>query len=383
MIRFGALIDRIYQGALHPEIWPAVLQEIAAWMGVSKATLFTPTLALQDGGFTFDHNLTRESAELYSIKFQKEDLWVSKALEKRLAFQGNVILDSDLLPEAELFASSFYQDFLVLNDMARVLSGIIFDLESADIPCIICAMYRGREDSPFTELDRLRFQLVLPHLSRALGVMFRLQKADLLVAASLAALDQINSGILLVSENGEVIFANQVARRILEDEDGLYLKRRVGSRHWRLLANDNQTQATIDAAIRSVTRLDVVDITHFSHSVAIRRPSGRIPFGLQFSALHADNEFGSETDTARGIVFLTDATTPISVNSDSLVRFLDLTPSEARLATAMLEGISLQEAASRFGVSLNTVKTQLQQIYQKTEVDSRAKLVKLLISLAA
>lgn len=384
MIRFSALIDRIYQGALHPEIWPVVLSEVADWMCVSKASLFTPLLALQDGGFTFNHNLTTEFEEIYRIKFQNknEDLWVNKVMEKGLSFQGNVILDSDLLPEAELYASSFYKDFLALNDIPRLLTGVIFGIESTDIPATICAMYRGREDTPFTEVDRARYKLVLPHLSRALGVMFRLREADFKVAASLAALDQIKAGVLLVGESGETIFTNRAAHRILEEEDGLRLKKPVGSKHWRLLANNNPTQARIDAAIRSATSRDIVEVDHFAHSITVPRPSGRTPFALQFSALREQNEFGAGTDTARAIVFITDAAANISASSDTLVRLLGLTPAEARLAVALCDGVSLQRAANHLGISPNTAKTQLKQIYQKTEVGSRASLVRLMIALA-
>lgn len=382
MTRFSALIDRIYQGALHPEIWPVVLSEVADWMGAPRGSLFTPLLALQDGGFTFDHNLSTESIELWRIKFQHEDLWVNKVTEKGLSFQGNVILDSDLLPEAELFASSFYKDFLALNDMARLMSGVIFDFASPDTPGTVCAMYRGRDDTPFSEADRARFHLVLPHLSRALGVMYRLRQADFKVAASLAALDQIKAGVLLLGENGETIFANRAAQRMLEEEDGLHLKRLVGNQHCQLLANDSQTQASIDAAIRSATSRDIMEVDHFAHSIAVPRLSGRTPFALQFSALDEQNEFGAGSDTARAIVFITDAATPLSVSGDSLVRLLGLSPAEARLAVVLCEGISLQEAANRLNISPNTAKTQLKHIYQKTGVDSRASLVRLMIALA-
>lgn len=381
MVRFSALIDRIYQGALHPEVWPAVLEEIAAWVGVSKGTLYTGALAVQDGGFSFDHNLTSESAELYNLKYQKEDLWVQRAIEKNLIFQGNVLLDSDLLPEGELFTSAFYRDFLALNDMARLMSGIVFDQESKDMPCVVCAMYRGRGEAAFTEADRFRFRLILPHLSRALGVMFRLREADFKVAASLAALDRLASGILLLNAKGRVAFANQAARRILEDEDGLSLRKRPGSSALRLYARDTDTQAEIDAAIRSVTSLSLEEISHFSRQIAIRRPSGRLSLGVQFSALDANNEFGTASDAVVAIAFLSDAALPVLANLDTLIRRLGLTASEARLAAILVEGIGLTEAADRLGVSLNTAKAHLRQIYQKTGTDSRAKLVKLLVSL--
>jgi len=43
---------------------------------------------------------------------------------------------------------------------------------------------------------------------------------------------------------------------------------------------------------------------------------------------------------------------------------------------------TIEDAAVELGVSANTVKSQLQQVYQKTGTDSRAKLAKLILSLS-
>jgi len=383
MASFSALIDRIYQGALHPEIWPIALGEVADWMGAPRGSLYTPLLMPQVGGFTFNHNLTAEFEEIYRIKFQgkKEDVWVTKSLEKGLSVQGNVILDTDLMPEDELYASSYYKEFLALNDIPRLLTGVIFGFESSDIPDTICSMYRGRYDIPFTDADRMRFHLVVPHLSRALGVMFRLREADLKVAASLAALDPIKSGVLLVGESAEVIFANTAAQRILEEGDGLYLKKRIGRQHWRLLANNIPVSARIDASIRAAISLDITQVAHFAHSISVPRPSGRVPLALQFSTLTERNEFGSGADTARAIIFITDPDTNLSISCDTLVRHLGLTLAEARLATALSKGINLHKAAGQLNISDNTAKSQLKHIYQKTGVDSRASLVMVMVAL--
>jgi len=382
MTQFSALIERIYQGALHPEIWPVVLGEVADWMDAPRGSLFSVSMKMQDGGFTFDHNLTTESIELYRVKFQHEDLWANNLMKQGLFHQGNVILGSDLLPDSELFASSFYKDFLALNDMARLLTGVIFDTNSTNIPGVVCAMYRGREDTPFSETDRARYKLVLPHFSRALGVMFRLREADLKVAASLAALDHIKTAVLLVSESCEVIFVNRAAQHILEEEDGLRLQQLIGRQRWRLLASNNLLQTRIDAAIRATTSLDIVEVSHFSDCIDVPRPSGRAPFALQFSALNEQNEFGSGVDKVQAIMFITDTATPLSASSDTLIRILGMTPAEARLAVALSEGISLYKAASQLNISHNTAKSQLKHIYQKTGVESRTGLVRLMIALA-
>lgn len=59
-----------------------------------------------------------------------------------------------------------------------------------------------------------------------------------------------------------------------------------------------------------------------------------------------------------------------------------LTPAEARVAIALLEGSSAREVANYLGVSFNTVRTQIKEIYAKLGVNSRANFVKLMLGLA-
>lgn len=57
-----------------------------------------------------------------------------------------------------------------------------------------------------------------------------------------------------------------------------------------------------------------------------------------------------------------------------------LTPAGARAALALCNGGSIEETAAGLGISANTLKSQLRSIYQKTGVDSRARLVKLVLA---
>lgn len=56
----------------------------------------------------------------------------------------------------------------------------------------------------------------------------------------------------------------------------------------------------------------------------------------------------------------------------------DLTPAEARVASALMTGAALESIATQHRVSLGTVRTQLRAIYEKTCTHRQAQLVALL-----
>lgn len=60
---------------------------------------------------------------------------------------------------------------------------------------------------------------------------------------------------------------------------------------------------------------------------------------------------------------------------------IGLTPAEARLASALLQGTSLDEAAAQLGVTRNTIRTQLRGLFIKTDTHRQSDLLRVLLRL--
>ena len=383
MREFGALVDRICQGTTEPEVWSDVIRDVAAWLNAPKGLLFTPLNAPATGGFFFKHGFEPKFLELWATRYQPMDLWIQRGIKRGLAVQGWVGVGDELVSDEELAASDWYREFLITDDIFHLLTSIVFDYRDASIPGVVCALYRGFNAPKFSLEDKQKLSLLLPHLSRALGVMFKLRDAEFKVASTLAALDSVATGILLLGQGDGVVFANRAARNFLADADGLALRRLLSGSGSKLVADNAATQAAIDAALHGALDPGSGEIPHFAHSIHVPRPSHQSPYALQFSALAASNEFGAGSDAPRAIVFITDPAQPIRVDSELLKRAYGLTTAEIRVAVTLCSVSTIEDAAVDIGVSANTVKSQLQQVYQKTGTDSRAKLAKLILSLGA
>ena len=80
-------------------------------------------------------------------------------------------------------------------------------------------------------------------------------------------------------------------------------------------------------------------------------------------------------------IFVTDPDLPLpsSHHQQQLRELYSLTPGEARLASWLLQGKSVEEAAAAMGVTLNTARAYLKRIYQKTGVRRQPELMRLLL----
>lgn len=379
--QFSALVGQIYECSLDPEGWQDVLAQVSGWLGVTRSLLYTPLHTLQNGGQSISHGFSERVMADYQSHYHTQDVWTQTGVRRKLIHQGKCLIGTDLVPIPELETTSMFREFLEPNDIPHLMTAVIFDGKTDGTLPVVLSNFRGKREGSFEEDDRRKLQLLLPHLSRAMGIMFRLREADHQTAATLAALDRLHVAVLLIGSDGHIVFANRAANRILDEQDGLRLHKPPGARGMRLIAENTGVQARIDRSICQCLGKEVFGVSHFGADLTVPRPSGRPAFALRFSALPETHEFGQGIPDPRAVAFLSDASESIATPPDVLGTLFGLTPAEARLASALASGESLAATAARLNISINTAKTQLQAVYAKVGVDSRSKLVRLIVAL--
>lgn len=382
LARLSELIDLIYQGISDVNVWQRTATEISDYLESSTGLIFTPLHCHEDVGFTVVEKFPEHKWELFVSKYHHYDIWSQNIVMKGLDVTGNVIRDQEMVDEELFLSSTIYQEYLSTINIGRLLTGVIFSsADNSGIP-IAVSCHRPFEN-PFTQEDKDKLGLLMPHLSRALGVMFKLRDAEFKVATSLAALDRLPNGVILFDSEGAVMFHNGPCGRMLILEDGLRLRKRPGLKaSFDLLAETRLDQEALDEAIHEAISPDILTTAHFSRALAIHKPSGKNPYTLNFSSLSQKNEFGVGGESPRAIAFLNDNANPVKLNVDLLKATYALTTAEIRIAELLVEGLMNGEIAERLDLSINTIKTQIRQIHEKTNASNRTKLVRLLLSLA-
>ncbi len=378
--QLSKVIDRIYEGAMHLDAWQDVPREISEWVRAPRCTLFTPLHTPEQGGFMTAHNLSPLTIELWATKYHGKDLWAQRAQERGFVFTGKVARDQDLATVDEFLATEMCREFFAPMDVGRVATGIVFGIDSTDQLPVACSCNRPLAE-PFTPEDLFRLELVIPHLSRALAVVFRLRQADFKLACSLSALDLMPQAIVLFGQSGEVFHANPAAMAILSANDGLCLSKHQGlSGRTVVRTTVPQKQTALHAALREALAPDAADGTHFAHALIVERPSGEPAYAMRFSTLPHGNEFGRGATAPLAIAFIDDGALKLEADTAVLRSRYGLTPAEVRVALGAADGLRVEELAASLGIGGSTVKTHIQRVYEKTGANSRSQLLKLLLA---
>lgn len=380
---YDNLVHRIYDAALRPECMQEVLERICALLDAPFGNLFSWTRQPQQGGFFFT-TFPGEVVERYQ-RIQHDDPHMKAAAHKQLFAEGTVVTSDDLVKESELFQSCVYQQIWQPLRIRRMCGGTVFGASDTHHLPTVVSVHRLDDAPRFSPADVDVVSRLLAHLSRALGVMYHLRDADLQLAATRASLDRLTTAIVLFSADGSVEFSNRSAAALAEE--GRVIRMRAGGpggRTWLDLAGPgSRQQASLQRRIADALRPIVSDYEgSFANAVIVKGAHGEPLAVIHVAPLPITHRFSGDLPESHAIAFIYDLKAAATVDPELLIQAFDLSPAEARVALDTLNGGDIAEMARRLGRSPNTVKTQLQQVFNKTQVRRRSDLLKVILSFA-
>lgn len=371
------LLHLIYGAASDSRLWPSVLVSVIASLNGRSGMLFTPQLPPHMGGMLYTHNIPSEQNLLWATKYIDLDLWTNRAFERQLVKQGAVITDVDTATEEELLATEIYRDLLSKMDVGRFCSGVIFDGSADALPAAALTTHRSLMAAPFSDQDRAWLKLIVPHLSRALGLMFTLDSARLSTEALLTYLDKLPLGILLLNRTGQMMHANDAGRRVLARQDGLS----CGPGAWLDGNAVNQAQPRLSFWLSAQRSASTKDVTHFADAYLVRRTGCDGVYSIQCCPVDASQAWQVQGQQVGSVVFVSDPAALVLPEASRLTDLYGLTPAQARVARELATGKSSKEVARALKVSPETVRTQTRDVYQKMRIHSQADLVRSILTL--
>jgi DNA-binding CsgD family transcriptional regulator len=372
------LIIRIYEAAIDQEDPEDVWMTAARFLGAD--IFWFMAMDSRSGeihwhwGSGPDEEEKKRAAHAYSI-FRDEystpesNPWLASAAALP---EGTLVTNEKLMPREELERTAIFND-VVKPERMEETEGI--SLIKRPAFWVSFSAYRSRESGPFDGEELRRCELLGNHLRRFAQIRRRLGEASRKRNDALAALNYLQSAVVLVDYTGRVSFANRASRSIFAQEDGLVVRQQ------RLVATRSDTNKTLAAMIDSATKTANGRGTGFGGELSVPRPSMLRPYTLIIAPLPA-HSFSSGTASRVGsvAVFISDPEQEPDLVLATLQSLYGFTPAEARVAKLISYGRGVDFVCERLGVSKNTVRTQLARVLEKTGTRKQGELVRLLLT---
>lgn len=367
--RLIELTGLIYDAAIDPSGWKPALESIADCLHADSTAM---QVQFEMAGFALSAagRFPLETLKDYSDHYVNSDPRFRAILARGA---GRPATSEMLVPMRQFRMTEVYSDFFAKWDLPFVVGGLLF-LEPGKLGMFIANRSKNHGDFGPAELESLGH--LFPHLRRALEIQSRFGELNGEKQALIEVADRLSNGIILVDERMKVIEANQAARKILDQRDGLSLEGGM----IRAARSDEtlQLRQLIGRAINLTFRRG------FDPAGAMRlpRPSLKRDLAVLAAPLTLGQAFLSP-ERPVAVIFISDPEEPVKCSQKALREFFDLTMAEARLAALLVEGLSLRDAAALFQVSYQTVRNQLKVVFQKTGVSSQSQLVQTLLRIPA
>jgi DNA-binding CsgD family transcriptional regulator/PAS domain-containing protein len=228
------------------------------------------------------------------------------------------------------------------------------------------------EQAPYyQQLDISLFELLSPHVCRALTISDALDIRTLKSEMLEKTLDVLVAGVFLTGRDGRIVYMNDAAERQTRAGSSLRIVNN------RISPTDPAARAALSKAIEAASR-DDIEMDGCEHSVAIPDVDGG---GYVATLIPVDRgqRSGIVAPFAASVaVFTKDPAEVPLMPGEAFARLYKLTGGELRVLLALAQGMSAIEAADLLGISEPTVRSHLQHIFTKTEAPRQSDLLRLL-----
>ena len=256
--------------------------------------------------------------------------------------------------------SNFFQDIYSPLKVFHSLVGVL--CRDAHYDSII-VVNRDEGDQPYQHNDEELFRIITPHFSRAMRIFIGLRLYKNQSYMSQSALDQLDKAIIICDENGQVMIANAFANEKLNAECPVTLAAN------KLFIKNPIYQQRLILCIRQCANRHYTEISE--QETIIIQGSHYEDILLTTAPLKNKNTV-SDIDVPCCIVTISFQQQRDWLKISDL--FL-LTPKEMRLLKALYANKKMIDLPTIFHVSYNTLRSQLQSIFKKLEVNSQSELV--------
>jgi DNA-binding NarL/FixJ family response regulator len=186
-------------------------------------------------------------------------------------------------------------------------------------------------------------------------------------AFSMAALNRLPTGVIVVDAEPKVVFTNKQGAEFLSQKDGLSITP-AG------LVRTNKPKETTELH-RLIKQAIEEGENSVPRALSAEREESERPLSVVVAPLPSES-----AGTKTAVLLVSAPETQPLPSVETVSRLFDLTDAESRLAIALGEGLCIEDAAEKLGVTVSSARTYLKRVFSKTDVTRQAELVRLILA---
>ncbi len=375
IITFDQLIAHFYKSASGGQPWGVALECLRSLMGAQVVTFHGLIKSSMTVAFSFEVGDMPPQAALDFIRHYHQ-------IEPRTVLLlnepvGYVMSCHRHFSDAFVAGDPYHQEFLIPYGLRYCTAIKAYE---DDDKVVICGVHRGVGMSPLSEDEEALVRRLGGHLDQALAMYFKLQQLAGPTFIGLETLSRLPYPILLLDESRRLVYQNDLARALVARSALVHCNQGL------LCGPDAQGDAQLLLALRTLGLGSGAYLgqgsTPMSDRAFVRLQNSKGDWlGVHAHALRSAKSMGAFGAKDLALVLLHEPGGLLEPDPFVVASMWDLNPAEAQVMVGLGRGLTAQDLATQRGVSLATIRSQLQAAMAKTGATRQAELVSLLSSM--
>lgn len=361
------LVGEIYEASYNPDHWDAVATGLCRLLNARAGVIILEDHEGRTRGMIGAHGLSKTVRAAYRFGISKHDYTFQLQRREPLGKARQIVQAEEVRTEHPFY----YRLILKPNDIGFLTAMNIYNDEEWHVGI---GLHRSFQAEPFSDDDHLVLQQLYPHFKRALRIHKEFHRLRTRQQTLQSALDRFMIGLIILGPDGVVSYRNPVAEVMLRQHRTLVI-----DQHGRLNAHYPQEHQRLHELIAYVSTADRQDVNSRNQAVGLHHPDREYALNLMLAPL-GDTLIDGFQPAGSVALYLCDPDPTFNLPAEALRTLYDMTPAEAGVAIALVNGRSPSQISEQHGVSVDTVRSQLKSIYYKMGVNKQQDVIRILLS---
>lgn len=377
--KYDKLVHLIYAVLDQPDGWEIFCTELSSALDATLAHIMSmdrsyQAISLSISGGSIDA-ASRVAAELAYFKYR-----ITAGLKWDLLLKNDTddwIQCHPFITDEHVAQSTFYQEVMLPNN-SRYFAA--YKLLNDQNVCVAFAVHTSVSRKPLGQIELDFLNRLIPHLKRVVMLQKHIYQYSTGALAGYTLINKLHQPVVLMNLEGGVVHKNSAADELLKSTNLVQMK----GKHLVFPETYHQQFFESCALLEHLFRTEQLSTEQKSTDVCMKITDHHHQQEVMysFSSLMVPEQAMGMFGT-RPLLMLTlyHPSYTSTVDMQLLSTIFGLTPAESRVALLLMDGYSVKEIAMKNQVQQDTVRKQMQAVYQKTATHRQSDLLKLLSNL--
>ena len=367
--QFAELIGKIYETSMCTDAWPDLLRRIAAFTNSDTAIFRVPDISSDAIRISKTYNLDDSYLRLYRKHYINNDPYRAALKQAR---PGEFHFGEAAISYKNLVKHEVYNDLLRPNGLLYNMGGVAMRDNTLSYQMVV---QRQKYHGDYSVADLSNFNRLIPYLQHAFKITRALAEVAHQREVSEMLLDKLHTGVMLCDAEGEALYLNRTAEKLLSGNSGLC---QVSGR---IAADAQNENSRLQQLIRKALGKEG-EVREAGGMSLVSELPGHPLLSILVSPLHSatQEKLAFLHRHACVAIFIGLPMQADAVDTDVVRMLYGLTEAEARLAAGLARGKNLEEVCGFYNISYHTGRSQLKSIFSKTGTSRQTELVSLILN---